>query len=150
MPNIDKDALAALNDLIATCRDAESGFGKAAKGVHSDELRDMFTNFSRERSDFAEELIQAVRDLGETAETGGHFGGVLHRGWIGLEQRIRPKEDESFVSESLRADETTVQHYDHALGRNLPEQARAIVQRQRMRVLASHERLRAMQLMLKY
>src|SRR3954454_9607376 len=33
------DIIHTLNDLISSCRDSEEGFGKAAKGAHSDQLR---------------------------------------------------------------------------------------------------------------
>ena len=55
-----------LNDLIAACRDSAEGFGKAAKGAHSDHLRDQFTEISRARSDFADQLTRLAGELGFT------------------------------------------------------------------------------------
>ena len=43
MPEAIDNLYRVLNDLIAACRDAEEGYGKTAKGVHSDELRDLLT-----------------------------------------------------------------------------------------------------------
>jgi uncharacterized protein (TIGR02284 family) len=56
-----QDLVKILRDLAATCRDAEEGFNKAAKGVHDDELRASFDEYSRERSDFAVQLDEAAR-----------------------------------------------------------------------------------------
>jgi uncharacterized protein (TIGR02284 family) len=50
-----------LNDLIATCRDSAEGFGKAAKGAHSDQLRQQLTEIERSRADFAVELTQVAK-----------------------------------------------------------------------------------------
>ena len=41
------DAVRILNDLIATCRDSEEGFGKAAKGTHSERLRNRLTGIAK-------------------------------------------------------------------------------------------------------
>jgi len=57
------DIIRTLNDLIATCRDSEEGFGKAAKGVHDDNLRTRFVAIEKQRSDFADELAGHVRKL---------------------------------------------------------------------------------------
>ncbi len=130
-----------LNDLIATCRDSESGYGKAAKGVHADDLRDLFTGISAQRDRFAGELEELVRSLGAQPETTGHIGGALHGGWVDLEQSIRPKDDATFIEECERGDRETLNHYDRALTHELPTKARAAVERQRGDVASAIERL---------
>ena len=85
-----------LNDLIASCRDSEEGFGKAAKGVHNDNLRNRFTGIARQRSDFADELARHVRDLGGEPAASGHLSGIQQRGWRELETSIRPKTTRRF------------------------------------------------------
>jgi uncharacterized protein (TIGR02284 family) len=81
----------SLNGLSATCRDSAEGFGKTAKGAQSEQLRQQLTNIERNRSDFADRLTQMARDLDFRAETTGHFSEILHRCWIDLETRIRPR-----------------------------------------------------------
>jgi hypothetical protein len=44
------DLIKILKDLASTCRDAEEGFNKAAKGVHNDEIRAVLDKYSVERS----------------------------------------------------------------------------------------------------
>ena len=117
-----------LNDLISTCRDSEEGFGKAAKGAHSDELRDRLMKFVQQRHDFAAELQEWVRRLGAQPAERAHGGGVLHRGWVDLEQRIRPKDDETLINECARGDETTLKHYTHALEQDFPEEIREVLE----------------------
>ena len=129
MPEAIDNLHRTLNDLIATCRDAEEGYGKAAKGVHSDHLRDLLTRYSRQRSDFAEELQNLARSLGRDPETTGHIGGILHRGWIDLESRIRPKSDEEFIENCLNGDMQTAKHYERALADPLPANLRAVLDR---------------------
>ena len=129
MPEAIDNLYRVLNDLIATCRDAEEGYGKAAKGVHSDELRDLLTRYSSQRADFAGELESLTRNQGRDPETTGRIGGVLHRGWVDLETRIRPKSDEEFIDNCLDGDTATLNHYERALADPLPPSVRAVLDR---------------------
>jgi uncharacterized protein (TIGR02284 family) len=141
----DKDIVSDLNDLISTCRDSEEGFGKAAKGVHDDRLRDVLTTDARVHADWADELARWVGQLGAHAAATPHWGGILHRGWVDLETRIRPKDDPSILEECERGEQTTIKHYDHALECELPEEVRAVVERQRADVDNWVKRLHVLQ-----
>jgi uncharacterized protein (TIGR02284 family) len=125
-----KRVVKLLNDLISTCRDAEEGYNKAAKGVGSDFLREKLTDYSRQRAEFAGELQDHVRRLGAEPADEPHGGGILHSGWVDLETRIRPKADKEILIECEKGDETTVKHYEHALAEELPEDVMATVEKQ--------------------
>src|SRR5215472_968312 len=101
LPAFMADIIETLNDLIATCRDSEEGFGKAAKGVHDDNLRTRFTGIARQRADFADELAPHVTAVGGTPTESGHRSGIQHRGWRDLEVSIRPRDNASFVAACL-------------------------------------------------
>jgi uncharacterized protein (TIGR02284 family) len=131
MADHDSNAVKALNDLIATCRDAEEGYAKAAKGVHDRALSDQLTEISGRRGQFADELSRLVSSLGGQSATDAHYGGILHSGWVDLETRIRPKNEHDILEDCRRGDEGTLKHYGHALGQELPEKARPVVERQR-------------------
>ncbi|HJT87203.1 MAG TPA: PA2169 family four-helix-bundle protein [Bryobacteraceae bacterium] len=123
-----------LNDLIATCRDSEEGFGKAAKGVHGENLRHRFLGIARERAGFAEELAARVRQIdGPPADT-GHLSGIQHRGWRELDAGIRPRNDASFLAACEEGEENTLRHFEHALTADLPADVRSMVERQRLAV----------------
>jgi uncharacterized protein (TIGR02284 family) len=124
-------AAKALNDLIATCRDAEEGYAKAAKGVHDHALSDQLTEISERRGQFADELSKVVSGLGGQSATDAHYGGILHSGWVDLETRIRPKNEHDILEDCQRGDAGTLKHYGHALDQELPAEARAVVERQR-------------------
>ncbi len=127
-------ALKALHDLVATCNDAAEGYAKAAKGVHDQELGDRLANISDERTRFGEDLTAALSRLGEQPRTDVHGGGILHAGWVDLEQSLRPKNDPEIVRECVAGDTGTLKHYDHALDQELPEEVRSTVQAQRTAV----------------
>jgi uncharacterized protein (TIGR02284 family) len=136
-----------LNDLISTCRDSQEGYSKAAKGVHSDDLRRVLMNIFEERGRFVEELQALVRSGsdGHVADR-PHGGGPMHRGWSELEARIRPKGDPEILVNCLDGDATTLDHYDHAVASGLlTDDARQVAERQLQRVRASLEELRSRQ-----
>ena len=123
-------AVKALNDLIATNRDAEEGYAKAAKGVHHSRLSDRLVAISGARGKFADELTALISDLGAHAAPGAHIGGILHPGWVDLETRIRSKPEIEIVQECRIGDEATLKHYRHALSVDMPQPARVVVERQ--------------------
>ena len=123
-----------VKDLIASCLDSEEGFGKAAKGVHSDTLRHRFTGIARQRADFADELAAYLKGQGIEPPDSGHQSGIQHRGWRELEVSIRPKDDATFVAECETGEENTLRHYEHALTRDLPAAIRPVIERHRLAV----------------
>ena len=128
------DLIDTIDDLIAVCLDSQEGFGKAAKGVHSDKLRNRFIGIARQRVDFAGELAGHVREAGGFAAGELHRHGPQHTGWRELESGIRPKEDADFVAECQLGEENTLRHYETALTRELPPKVRATAERQRLAV----------------
>lgn len=138
----ERDVIEMLNDLIATCRDSEQGFLKAAKGIHSDAWRDILTGVANVRDRFAQELEAEVRRWGAQPETTGHIGEILHRGWVDLEARIRPRIDETILEDCTRGEEATEKHYRRALAQDLPPDVRAMVEEQFRNVRQTLEQLR--------
>jgi uncharacterized protein (TIGR02284 family) len=133
--------LKALHDLIATCNDAAEGFAKAAKGVHDRELSDWLAQASADREHFAADLRSAIEEMGEQAGVDLHEGGILHRGWVDLEQRLRStephlhsKDDKEIIRECVAGDSGTLRHYDHALAQELTPELRALIVEQRTAV----------------
>ena len=138
-----EELIEALRDLAATCRDAEEGYNKAAKGVHNDDSRAIFDKYSKERAEFAGELDQHAQRLGggEPGQT-GHGGGVLRKGWVDLEQRIRPKSDHEIIEHCADGDEGSLDHYARALGLPFAEEVRSTLRRQEAAIRSAVEHLR--------
>ncbi len=124
-------ALAALHDLVATCNDSSEGFGKAAKGVGDMDLSNWLAQASNTRDIFAGELGAMVGKLGGTPRDDLHEGGILHRGWVDLETRIRSKNAHEIVQECVLGETGTLKHYDHALTLEYPEDLRSMLLEQR-------------------
>jgi uncharacterized protein (TIGR02284 family) len=137
-----QDLIKIYRDLASTCRDAEEGLNKAAKGVHDDELRRILDVYSVERSQFAAEWDEQVRAIGAEAGDTGHGGGVLRAGWNDLEQRIRPKEDAETMQQAATGDEGGLAHFEHAIAEGIPQEARDIAERQMMGIRSAVEHIR--------
>jgi len=134
----DKKTLKALHDLVATCNDAAEGFAKAAKGVHDADLSNWLAQAAADRERFAAELNRAIRHLGDQAGVDLHEGGILHKGWVDLEQRLRStephlrsKDDSEIIRECIAGDSGSSSHYDHALAQELDTDLRELLVEQR-------------------
>lgn len=136
-----ENAVKALHDLIATSNDAAEGFGKAAKGVHDRELSDWLAAASNQREAFSADLTKELKNMGEEPRVDLHVGGILHKGWVDLEQRLRStaphlgsKDDGEIIRECIAGESGSLRHFDHALAQNLNEDVRALVLLQRTTV----------------
>jgi uncharacterized protein (TIGR02284 family) len=138
------DFISTLNDLIETCKDGEQGFRDAADGVTRSDLRSLFSEFARQRTQFANELQVQVSRLGGDPEKGGSVSGSLHRGWINLKSAITGKDDHAILAECERGEDAAVKSYQSALERDLPSDLRSIVERQYNDILDCHNRIKAM------
>ncbi|MFL6450689.1 MAG: PA2169 family four-helix-bundle protein [Bryobacteraceae bacterium] len=131
----------ALHDLIATSNDAAEGFAKAAKGVHDTELSDWLAAASNQRESFSADLTKELKNMGEEPRLDLHVGGILHKGWVDLEQRLRStaphlhsKDDKEIIRECIAGESGSLTHFDHALTQNLNEDTRLLVIQQRTTV----------------
>jgi len=137
MPDSPK-AIQAVHDLIATCNDASEGYAKAAKGAHDPDLSNWLAQASNDRGRFAADLTDALRHLGQEPRLDLHEGGILHKGWVDLEQRLRStaphlhsKDDTELIRECIAGESGSLAHYDHALAQDLDDDLRDIVIEQR-------------------
>lgn len=144
MANSTDDFVRCLNDLIETCKDGERGYRDAADGVQRSDLKAVFNEYARQRTQFASELQRHVTRLGGEAETSGSASGALHRGWINLKSAITGRDDEAILNEVERGEDEAVHAYQKALEEDLPSDLRSVVEDQYRDVLEAHNRIRAM------
>lgn len=138
------DAISTLNGLITTCKDGVEGFNDAAEGVERSDLKSMFQEYAAERQQFASELQSLVQTLGGDPEDSSSFAGTLHRGWINIKSAITGGDEAAILNECERGEDSAKKAYKDALEQNLPSHVRDTVQTQYERVLAAHDRVRAL------
>ena len=108
MSKTTKSIASVLNSLIETCKDGQEGFRTAAENVKSTDFKELFSELSIQREQFAGELQRLVLGLGEEVETSGSFGGTLRRGWMDLKAAITGGDEHAILVECERGEDAAV------------------------------------------
>jgi hypothetical protein len=88
-------------------------------------LRNMFEQYSTQRGEFADELLQAGRDLGIDIANPIGISGALHAGWMELKGALSGHSERQILEECERGEDLSIKTYRQALKMNLyPESAR--------------------------
>ena len=132
-----------LTSLIEICKDGEEGFRSAAESVKRIDLKELFSQLSIQRQQFAGELQHLVLGFGEEVEATSSFGGALRRIWMDLKAAITGGDEHTILVECERGEDAAVAEYCHALDQDeLPPGVRHVIQQQYMSVQAAHDRVR--------
>lgn len=131
-----------LNKLVETSKNGEKGFLAAAEDTKNPELRGLFQNRARDCAAGASELQAVVTRLGGAPETGGTVAGAVHRGWEHMKSAVTGRSDAAILDECERGEDIAKKNYADAMKEPLPEDIRAVVQRQYDGVLRNHDQIR--------
>jgi uncharacterized protein (TIGR02284 family) len=138
-----KSTTSTLNDLIETLKDGQEGFKTAAEGVKDASIRSIFTEYSNQRAQYAGQLQELVRSLGDANPAdSSSVAATLHRGWINIKSAVTGKDDHSILEEAERGEDVAKQAYTDALATDLPPNVRSIVQTQAEGVKEAHDKVR--------
>lgn len=138
------EVIATLNDLIETSKDGEEGFLACAEDASDPRLKTFFSNRAQRCAAAVIELQDLVRAYGGEPESSGGLGGALHRRWIDIKALVTGKDDKAILNECERGEDVAVANYRRALEKNLPEEVRAVVERQYQGVLQNHDEVRSL------
>lgn len=138
------EVIATLNDLIETSKDGEEGFRTCADDASDPQLKSFFDKRSLRCAAAVIELQDLVRAYGGDPATSGGLGGAVHRRWIDIKSLLTSKDDRAVLKECERGEEIAVASYQRALGRNLPDQVRIVVERQYQGVVQNQDDVRRM------
>ena len=133
-----------LNELIETSKDGANGFRKSANDARDGELKSLFTACAARCAAGAAELQQLVVARGGDPEVTGSVAGALHRGWISVKEALTNRDDKAILEECERGEDYAKAQYKKALQQDLPDDVRAIVERQYQGVVANHDKVRAL------
>jgi uncharacterized protein (TIGR02284 family) len=140
-----EETIARLNALIGACKDREQGYRAAAEGAHNQDLKALLSTYERQSAEYAAELQAEVIRLGGVPAEAGSVTGWLSRGWQQLVSVVAGGDDGAVIIGCGRAEEEIRAGYEAALGELLPEEVRAVVERQCAGVTAGTDRLRALE-----
>ena len=136
------EVVSTLDGLIETCRDGEIGYRDAAEGVVTAHLKDVFHQYSMQRTRDISDLQNEVRNFGGEPQKGGSLAGAVHRGWLNLKAAITGKDEETILAECERGEDVAVKTYEDALKKDLPASVHGIVEYQFTGVKEAHNRIR--------
>ena len=146
------EVIAALNDLVETCKDAEQGFRNAAESIQKDGdagLRTLLNALAQQRARFAAELQNEVLHRGGDPAKSGHVSAGFQRGWMNLNLALGGHSEASIITECESSEQSAMRNYEAALKTSLPSDLFAIVQEQHAEIKLAHSRLRALERALK-
>lgn len=138
-------APAAINHLIETAQDGANGYRAAADDAKDAQLKQLFSQYASQRSQFASELRDLASQVGGDVDKGGSVSAAVHRGWINLKSVVTGRDDAAILAECERGDENAVKAYDDAMSAPLSPQAMAVVRRQAGDVRQAYERVKGLE-----
>ncbi|HEX5272728.1 MAG TPA: PA2169 family four-helix-bundle protein [Gemmataceae bacterium] len=140
-----EDVISRLNTLIEACKDREQGYRTAAEGARNQDLKALLHSYEGQSAGFVADLQAEVKRLGgEPAQTGS-LAGWLTRGWQHLAKAVSGGDDRAVIVGCERGEEAARAAYEAALADPLPDEVRAVAERQYAAVKSGHERLRALE-----
>src|SRR5882757_2505248 len=93
-----KEVVSVLHGLVQTLEDGKEGFKLAADAAENGDMRILFLHYSRQREQFAAELLHLSEMYGDDSETQeGSLVGAIHRGWLNLRNVINAKDPASIL-----------------------------------------------------
>ena len=141
-----KTSIETLNHLIEILKDGQEGFRAASADVESSDLKQLFSQYSLQRSSFVGELQALAHSLGEPSPTTtGSVAGALHRGWMDLKAAIASRDEYAILTECERGEEYAVAAYEDALALpGLPMNLIDTLRTQSIEVKAVHDHVHSL------
>jgi uncharacterized protein (TIGR02284 family) len=140
--DISTAAQATVNELIATSKDGEKGFFRAADESDDRELRALFTECAARCRAAAKELQDALRAFGGQPAQEGTLLGTAHRGWLDLKAVLSRNNAVAILEECENGESYARIVYEGALSTPLPPEIQPLIERQHRGVVANYERVR--------
>ena len=135
----------ALNDLIEINNDRVEGYEKAAAQADDADLKSIFNSNAAESRKFAEELKQLVNKEGGEPAQDTTFRGKIYRTWMDVKATFGGDSRKGVLSSCEFGEDAAQRAYKTALeDKDLPAEARSIVERQKEILRGAHDRIRAM------
>jgi uncharacterized protein (TIGR02284 family) len=135
--------LSKVKDLIHVLRDSQMGFRRAADGVRSPEIKELFKQFSRQRSDFAHELQAQLPFLNSDSyqPQADPKTGTSKRAWTD-QGRALVNGDYSVLLEAEHMEIILKQAYSDTLESHFPVNVRRIIVGQEAQLQLAYDEIK--------
>jgi uncharacterized protein (TIGR02284 family) len=135
-------------DLVETLKDGRAGFAEAATRLRDTDrphLADTMERLADQRAGFVDEIVELGHDYGDDVDTGGSAGGSLHRGWLKVKDALTGDDAGSVLGAAASGEDHAVSEYEKALGEDLSDGFRTVVQRQHAAIATARDEVKALQ-----
>ena len=135
-------------DLVETLKDGRDGFTAAAerlRGSDQPELAATMQRLAEQRAQFAGEIVAMGHDYGDDVDESGSAAGALHRGWLKVKDAVTGDDAGSVLGAAVTGEDHAVSEYEKALGEDLSDGFRSVLQRQHDSVVAAREEVSQLQ-----
>lgn len=136
-------AIKTLNSLIETTLDSAHGYEEAAENARNEELRTLFAERSRRRTDLAHQLQEEVRSFGGKPQDSQSMLGKAHNKFVDLKNAVAGGDsDKAVVNEVERGEDVIKAKFRKALDdEDLPTNARQTVSRAYESIRVDHDEI---------
>lgn len=114
-----KTSLDTLTDklemLLVRNHDAEEGFKKAEENTDHLALKGYFKTKSAQRKEFANELIEEIKNLGGDYEKNTSLKADAHRAWMDIKSMFANNDAEAMLEAAITGEKKSVKDYEDAI-----------------------------------
>ncbi|MXV50661.1 PA2169 family four-helix-bundle protein [Pedobacter sp. HMF7647] len=106
-----------LQHLYSIAEDGKQGYLRAAEKTESNELKELFKQFSNEREAIANDIAVKISRYGgsvQSDENGGPLG-IIHRNWLNIKTAFTSNNDQVILETCKNGDLAALDAYDDAL-----------------------------------
>jgi uncharacterized protein (TIGR02284 family) len=137
-----KKAHETIHNLIECCRDSQQAYIEAAEHISDSRLRHFCNERALERAQFAGDLTEGLRDLGEHhLKSQGSSGGAVRRAWMDVKAKLGG--GDHAVLSSLESCEDQIKHaYEDAMKGGLNHEFDSLIRTQAQSIYNSHDYIR--------
>lgn len=135
-------------DLVETLKDGRDGFTSAAERLRSSEQPELaatMQRFAEQRAQFAGEIVSMGHDYGDDVDESGSTAGALHRGWLKVKDAVTGDDADSVLGAAVSGEDHAVSEYEKALGKDITDGFRTVLQRQHASVVAARDEVKQLQ-----
>ena len=129
-----------LNQLIHVCKDGEQGYNTAAGQVSNSQMETVFSEYAKERGQFARQLQTEVERLGGTPADSGTLTAAMHRGWIDLKSALSGGDAGAIVAACETGEDAAQAAFERVVDSDVTGETRSLVEKQ-FRIEEAHKRL---------
>jgi len=133
MNTTDSNTVRALSNLYKIVEAGERGYAVAAASVKNRAFKVLFKSYAQKRAQYKEEIFAEMQRLGGTTHPVSSILGAIHRGRITIFAAMTIGEENIervVLKEVLLGESVARRTYENTLKRPLPEETRALVERQ--------------------